>query len=165
MSTPFGAEAGKLQPHKRYRCTLHPRPTARLGGEIGANPPGAVGSREREAQGGHCEAWPLARPSEANDFRGVSLYIDEVGALRARPRNGRAEALAARRSQARMAVQPRDTPPSAFFFAPRLRPPTWTDLAAHQTASHKYCTKWHTHKKHTRHALTLSGALTNGLHE
>lgn len=47
-----------------------------------------------QACAGSCEAWPLAQPSEANDFRKVCLYIDEVGALRARPRNPRAEALA-----------------------------------------------------------------------
>lgn len=51
-------------------------------------------SVQLQAQGGVCEAWPLSRPSETNDYRKVSLYIDEIGALRARPRNARAEALA-----------------------------------------------------------------------
>ena len=52
-------------------------------------------SLQEQARGGSCEAWPLAQPNEENDYRAVRLYIDEVGALRMRPRNERAEALAA----------------------------------------------------------------------
>lgn len=48
----------------------------------------------REARGGVCEAWPLSQPCDANGQRAVRFYIDEVGALRGRPRNARAEALA-----------------------------------------------------------------------
>lgn len=47
------------------------------------------------ARGGVVEAWPLAPADEANGHRAVRFYIDEVGALRGRPRNARAEALAA----------------------------------------------------------------------
>ena len=49
---------------------------------------------QKQAVGGVCEAWPLAQPTEANGWNAVRLYIDEVGALRSRPRNARAEALA-----------------------------------------------------------------------
>jgi len=55
----------------------------------------SVDAIKRVARGGACEAWPLARPNAANDEKGVMLYIDEIGALRSRPRNPRAEALAA----------------------------------------------------------------------
>merc|ERR1719188_409746 len=47
------------------------------------------------AAGGACEAYPLAQPSDQNGWRSVKLYIDEIGALRGRPRNQRAEDLAA----------------------------------------------------------------------
>jgi hypothetical protein len=47
------------------------------------------------AAGGACEAYPLTQSSAVNGWRSVRLYIDEVGALRSRPRNKRAEALAA----------------------------------------------------------------------
>lgn len=47
------------------------------------------------AAGGACETYPLTQGSAANGWRSVRLYIDEVGALRGRPRNRRAEALAA----------------------------------------------------------------------
>jgi hypothetical protein len=63
------------------------------GGE-GLSAPSAA-SIQGLAAGGACEAYPLALPCEANGWRGVRLYIDEVGALRGRPRNPRAEALAA----------------------------------------------------------------------
>lgn len=49
----------------------------------------------REAAGGACEAYPLSQSTPENGFRAVRLYIDEVGALRGRPRNRRAEELAA----------------------------------------------------------------------
>ena len=54
----------------------------------------SAGELQRQALGGVCEAWPLAQASSDNGERAVRLYIDEVGALRARPRNARAEALA-----------------------------------------------------------------------
>ena len=47
------------------------------------------------AAGGACEAYPLCMGRPENDFCDVRLYIDEVGALRGRGRNARAEALAA----------------------------------------------------------------------
>lgn len=47
------------------------------------------------AAGGVVEAWPLAPADDANGHKAVRFYIDEVGALRGRPRNSRAEALAA----------------------------------------------------------------------
>ena len=46
------------------------------------------------AAGGACEAYPLALATQDNGWRCVRLYIDEIGALRGRPRNVRAEALA-----------------------------------------------------------------------
>jgi hypothetical protein len=46
------------------------------------------------AADGVCEAYPLAQPNENNRWSTVRLYIDEIGALRQRPRNARAEALA-----------------------------------------------------------------------
>ena len=49
---------------------------------------------DQQTKGGVCEAWPLAPATEANGNTAVKLYIDEVGALRKRPRNPRAEALA-----------------------------------------------------------------------
>ena len=49
---------------------------------------------QKQAAGGACEAYPLAPASEENGWRAVRLYIDEVGALRQRPRNRRAEDLA-----------------------------------------------------------------------
>lgn len=55
----------------------------------------SASSLQEQARGGSCEAWPLAPANDANDYRAVRLYIDEIGALRARPRNDRAEALAA----------------------------------------------------------------------
>ena len=65
------------------------------GAEGNSLAPPTAKSLEQEAFGGKCEAWPLAQPLESNDFRAVRLYIDEIGALRARPRNARAEVLAA----------------------------------------------------------------------
>ena len=49
------------------------------------------------AVGGACERWPLSQLSDATAATRTSvyLYIDEIGALRALPRNARAEALAA----------------------------------------------------------------------
>jgi hypothetical protein len=47
------------------------------------------------ARSGVVEAWPLAPADDANGRKAVRFYIDEVGALRNRPRNARAEALAA----------------------------------------------------------------------
>ena len=59
---------------------------------------------QHQASGGACEAWPLARPTAQNDYRAVRLYIDEIGALRARPRNARAENLAAACGLAEVAI-------------------------------------------------------------
>ena len=44
---------------------------------------------------GGAEAYPLARGDAENGYRAVSLYIDEIGTLRARTRNARAEKLCA----------------------------------------------------------------------
>lgn len=63
-----------------------------LNGKTIATPSAAA--IQREAAGGKCESYPLMQPSEENGWRGVRMYIDEVGALRARPRNVRAEELA-----------------------------------------------------------------------
>ena len=46
------------------------------------------------SKGGVVEAYPLAPADEANGHRAVRMYIDEVGALRGRARNARAEDLA-----------------------------------------------------------------------
>lgn len=54
----------------------------------------SAGALQGMARGGVVEAWPLAPADEANGHRAVRFYIDEVGALRGRPRNARAEALA-----------------------------------------------------------------------
>ena len=48
----------------------------------------------QNALGGVCETYPLVNASQDNGWIAVRLYIDEVGALRARPRNKRAEDLA-----------------------------------------------------------------------
>lgn len=64
------------------------------GGASGLKAPSAA-AMAAQAAGGACEAYPLAQASEENGGLAVRLYIDEVGALRARPRNPRAEALAA----------------------------------------------------------------------
>eukprot|EP00966_Prymnesium_polylepis_P068004 1580680-Prymnesium_polylepis.1 len=48
----------------------------------------------QQASGGKCESYPLMQPSADNGGRGVRMYIDEIGALRASPRNARAEELA-----------------------------------------------------------------------
>mmetsp|Transcript_66715 Transcript_66715/g.139273 ORF Transcript_66715/g.139273 Transcript_66715/m.139273 type:complete len:346 (-) Transcript_66715:23-1060(-) len=47
---------------------------------------------QKQAQGGVCEAYPLSRPN--NKSESIHAYIDEVGALRGRPRNKRLEDLA-----------------------------------------------------------------------
>lgn len=68
-----------------------------LGGGLGSEAirTPSASAIQQEAAGGACEAYPLAPASEANGWKAVRLYIDEVGALRNRPRNARAEALAA----------------------------------------------------------------------
>ena len=57
-----------------------------------------------QARQGICEAWPLSSASEHNGWKAVKLSIDEVGALRKRPRNARAEALAAAVGQTNVAI-------------------------------------------------------------
>ena len=49
---------------------------------------------QRQAAGGACEAYPLLPATPDNGYTSVKLYIDEIGALRGRPRNARAEELA-----------------------------------------------------------------------
>ena len=49
---------------------------------------------QRQAVGGACEAYPLLPATPDNGYTSVKLYIDEIGALRGRPRNARAEELA-----------------------------------------------------------------------
>jgi len=41
------------------------------------------------------EAYPLSNPTSENNYIAVKMYIDEIGALRKRPRNTRAESVAA----------------------------------------------------------------------
>lgn len=48
----------------------------------------------RETAGGSTETFALVRPSEANGWRGVYLYLDEVGMLKGLPINRRAGRLA-----------------------------------------------------------------------
>ena len=60
----------------------------------GALKPPSAATVAELAVGGVCEAYPLGRGSEANEWTSVKLYVDEVGALRGRPRNARAEDLA-----------------------------------------------------------------------
>ena len=55
----------------------------------------SAAAMQRAAAGGACEAYPLVAGTEENGWTSVRLYIDEVGALRGRPRNQRAEDLAA----------------------------------------------------------------------
>ncbi|KAJ8600258.1 hypothetical protein CTAYLR_002013 [Chrysophaeum taylorii] len=50
--------------------------------------------QELAASGG-AEAYPLSQPSEENGWEAIRLYVDEVGSLRQRPRNPRAERFAA----------------------------------------------------------------------
>ena len=47
----------------------------------------------RETAGGSTETFALVRPSETNGWRGVYLYLDEVGMLKGLPPNRRAEGL------------------------------------------------------------------------
>jgi len=49
---------------------------------------------QRQAAGGVTEAYPLSRYPSSGEGQCVRMYIDEVGALRGRPRNKRAEDLA-----------------------------------------------------------------------
>eukprot|EP01063_Lacrimia_lanifica_P014557 TRINITY_DN21121_c0_g1_i1.p1 TRINITY_DN21121_c0_g1~~TRINITY_DN21121_c0_g1_i1.p1 ORF type:complete len:337 (+),score=107.79 TRINITY_DN21121_c0_g1_i1:49-1059(+) len=66
------------------------------GDDSGAKPkPPSAASMQAAAAGGACEAYPLAQATSNNGWKAVRLYIDEVGALRGRPRNQRAEDLAA----------------------------------------------------------------------
>ncbi|KAG8462298.1 hypothetical protein KFE25_012118 [Diacronema lutheri] len=74
------------------------------GGAASALKAPSAAAMAAQAAGGACEAYPLAQPSGENGGRGVRLYIDEVGALRARPRNARAEALAAAAGLAGLAI-------------------------------------------------------------
>ena len=48
----------------------------------------------RETEGGSTETFALVRPSDANGFCGVYLYLDEVGMLKGLPSNRRADRLA-----------------------------------------------------------------------
>ena len=66
-----------------------------MSGGLGDMKAPSASSIAKEAEGGACEAYQLAPASESNGWRVVRLYIDEVGALRSRPRNQRAEDLAA----------------------------------------------------------------------
>ena len=59
---------------------------------------------EMHSMRGVCEAWPLASASYENGWMAVKLYIDEVGALRKRPRNARAEAIATATGQLGLAI-------------------------------------------------------------
>ncbi|KAL1504165.1 hypothetical protein AB1Y20_010574 [Prymnesium parvum] len=59
---------------------------------------------QREAAGGRCESYPLTPPSADPAHAAVRLYIDEIGALRGRPRNVRAEQLAQAAGLAGLAI-------------------------------------------------------------
>ncbi|KAJ1463148.1 hypothetical protein M885DRAFT_610166 [Pelagophyceae sp. CCMP2097] len=54
----------------------------------------SAGTIQKLAAAGGVEAYPLAQPTADNRWRSVKLYIDEIGALRQRSRNARAEKLA-----------------------------------------------------------------------
>ena len=63
----------------------------KTGGKTGKLP--SFSQLEGQAKSGVCEAWPLASATARNGYRIVRMYIDEIGVLRKRPRNPRAEAL------------------------------------------------------------------------
>ena len=71
--------------------------------DSGVLPPSAM-ELDRQAKMGVCEAWPLLNPSDETGWTAVKLYIDEVGALRKRTRNARAEALCAAVGQPDVAI-------------------------------------------------------------
>jgi hypothetical protein len=66
--------------------------------------PRTISELEQHSSKGVCEAWPLAAPTKENSWLAVKLYIDEVGALRKRPRNARAEALVTATGQLGLAI-------------------------------------------------------------
>ena len=84
------------------------QPKAKVGAvgenESGPNPAPTLADLENHSSKGVCEAWPLASASLENGWLAVKLYIDEVGALRKRPRNPRAEALATASGQLGLAI-------------------------------------------------------------
>lgn len=49
---------------------------------------------QRVAQEGNVEMFSLARPHASNEYTGVSIYLDEAGALKSLPRNSRATGIA-----------------------------------------------------------------------
>ena len=73
-------------------------------GAAGPNPAPTMAQLETHSSRGVCEAWPLASADKDNGWLAVKLYIDEVGALRKRPRNARAEALATASGQHGLAI-------------------------------------------------------------
>ena len=75
-----------------------------MSGGLGDISAPSASSIQKVAAGGACEAYQLAPASESNGWRAVRLYIDEVGALRSRPRNRRAEDLAAAAGLAGLAI-------------------------------------------------------------
>lgn len=60
-----------------------------------AMPAPSLETMQKLGNAGGVEAYPLARGNGENGYRSVSLYIDEIGTLRQRPRNARAEKLCA----------------------------------------------------------------------
>lgn len=94
LLAPFFADDAAMDADTVTRETASRLKGMVLGGQCGALKAPSATEIHRLARGGACEAYPLSRASEDNDERVVRLYIDEVGALRARPRNRRAEELA-----------------------------------------------------------------------
>lgn len=74
-----------------YKIISTPQP---LVSQVAPKAPSAATLTKLSANGA-CEAYPLDRADAHNSYTDVKLYIDEVGALRGRGRNKRAEALAA----------------------------------------------------------------------
>jgi len=83
----------------------HTKARAKLGeGEEGPPPAPTLADLEEHSSRGVCEAWPLASATPENGWLAVKLYIDEVGALRKRERNARAEALVTASGQLGLAI-------------------------------------------------------------
>ena len=89
---PVFADSGVLDARTVERET-----TERLGKLMSGQPIKApsLATMQKLGNEGGTEAYPLARGTASNGYRTVSLYIDEIGTLRQRPRNARAEQVAA----------------------------------------------------------------------
>ncbi|KAG8459061.1 hypothetical protein KFE25_002468 [Diacronema lutheri] len=79
-----------LTPHFR-EGSVDPKAVAQQLGDLASTPGMDMSMLEQ----GTVETFPLTRPSEANGHAAVTLYLDECGVLKNKPRNERASRLAA----------------------------------------------------------------------